>query len=49
MISFPPEVQPEMLTAPLLYGVIVVPFSALWAWMFRRRDAREVAASSSAP
>jgi hypothetical protein len=36
LLSFEPSVQQEMLPAPLLYGVIVVPFSALVAWLFRR-------------
>lgn len=36
LLSFEPSVQQDMLPAPMLYGVIVVPFSALAAWLFRR-------------
>jgi len=36
LLSFPPEVQPEIMIVPLLYGVTVVPFTALVAWSFRR-------------
>ena len=36
VISFPPQIQPEILVAPILYGVAIVPFTALAAWLFRR-------------
>ena len=36
LLSFEPSVQEEMLPAPMLYGVIVVPFSVAAAWLFRR-------------
>ena len=36
LLSFEPSVQRDMLPAPLLYGVIVVPWSALAAALFRR-------------
>ncbi|RKZ46162.1 MAG: transporter [Gammaproteobacteria bacterium] len=36
LLSFPPEVQPEIMIVPILYGVTVVPFTALLAWSFRR-------------
>ncbi len=36
LLSFDAPLQPELLPAPALYGVIVVPFSALAAWAFRR-------------
>ena len=35
MISFPPEIQPEILMTPILYGVAIVPLTALTAWLFR--------------
>ncbi len=35
-LSFPDEIAPEVLVAPLLYGVIVVPCSAVVAYAFRR-------------
>jgi len=35
MISFPPEIQPEILVAPILYGVAIVPLTALTARLFR--------------
>ena len=41
LLSFGADQQPEILIAPMLYGVIVVPFSALAAWFFRRRDAAQ--------
>ena len=44
MLSFEASVVDEVLTIPLLYGVIVVPFSALAAFGFRRAWAREAAA-----
>ena len=36
-LSFPPEVASQVLVAPLLYGVIVVPCSAIVAYGFRRQ------------
>ena len=36
LISFPPEVQPELMIVPLLYGVTIVPLTALMAWLIRR-------------
>ena len=36
LLSFEPSVQKAMLPAPMLYGVIVVPFSALATAFFRR-------------
>ena len=36
LISFPPEIQHEILVAPILYGIAIVPFTALTAWLFRR-------------
>lgn len=36
LLSFEPSVQQAMLPAPMLYGVIVVPLSALAAALFRR-------------
>ena len=36
LISFPPELQSEILVAPILFGVTIVPLSALVAWLFRR-------------
>ena len=36
LISFPPEIQTEILVAPILYGIAIVPFTALTAWLFRR-------------
>ena len=38
------EAQEEILRIPLLYGVLVVPASALMAWGIRRVDARTGAA-----
>lgn len=36
LLSFPSEVQPEIMTVPIVYGVTVAPFTALMAWLFRR-------------
>jgi hypothetical protein len=36
LLSFPAQVQPEIMTVPILYGVTVAPFTALMAWLFRR-------------
>jgi len=36
LLSFPAEVQSEIMIVPLLYGVTVVPLAALLAWWFRR-------------
>ena len=36
LLSFPPEVQPEIMTVPILYGVTVAPFTGFMAWLFRR-------------
>jgi BASS family bile acid:Na+ symporter len=36
LLSFPAEIATDVLVAPLLYGVIVVPFSAALALGFRR-------------
>ena len=36
LLSFPAEVQPEIMIVPLLYGVTVVPLTALLAWWFRQ-------------
>ena len=36
VISFPPQIQSEILVAPILYGVAIVPFTALAACLFRR-------------
>ena len=38
ILSFDAAVQQEMLIAPMLYGVIVVPLSAIAAWFFRRGE-----------
>jgi BASS family bile acid:Na+ symporter len=35
MLSFPTEVQSEVLIVPILYGVAIVPLSALAVWLFR--------------
>jgi len=35
LISFPPELQSEILVVPILFGVTMVPMSALAAWLFR--------------
>ena len=34
--SFPGEIQDRILQVPLMYGVLVVPASAVLAWAFRR-------------
>jgi len=47
LISFDASVQREMLVAPMLYGVIVVPFSALAAALFRRADRAAQASTNS--
>ena len=36
LLSFPAQVQPEIMTVPILYGVTIMPFTALMAWLFRR-------------
>jgi len=36
LISFPPEVQAEMLVAPIFYGIVIAPLTALAALVFRR-------------
>lgn len=36
LISFPPELQSEILVVPILFGVTMVPMAALVAWLFRR-------------
>jgi BASS family bile acid:Na+ symporter len=36
LLSFPAEVQPEIMTVPILYGVTVAPFTGFMAWLFRR-------------
>ena len=35
LLSFPAELQTEILVVPMLYGVAIVPLSALTAWLFR--------------
>jgi BASS family bile acid:Na+ symporter len=35
LLSFPAEVQTEILVVPILYGVAIVPLSALAVWLFR--------------
>lgn len=39
LISFPAEVQPEIMTVPILFGVAVVPLTALMALLYRRIQA----------
>ena len=41
ILSFPESQHAELLLAPMLYGVIVVPFSALAAWYFRRSNTQD--------
>ena len=36
LLSFPAEMQPEIITVPILYGVTIAPFTGLIAWLFRR-------------
>ena len=36
VISFPPEVQAQMLVAPIFYGIVIAPLTALAAVAFRR-------------
>jgi BASS family bile acid:Na+ symporter len=36
LLSFPAQVQPEIMTVPILYGVTVAPFTGFMAWLFRR-------------
>jgi hypothetical protein len=36
LISFPSETQMELMIVPLLYGVTIVPMTALVAWLIRR-------------
>ena len=36
LISFPPELQAEMLVAPIFYGIVISPLTALAAMAFRR-------------
>ncbi len=40
LLSFASPVREQVLIAPLLYGVIVVPMSAAAAWLFRMQDRR---------
>jgi len=35
LISFPAQVQPQILTLPILYAVAILPLSALAAWLLR--------------
>ena len=41
LISFPPQAQPEIMIVPILYGVTIVPLTALMAWLFRRIPGKE--------
>ena len=36
LISFPPEVQAQILVAPIFYGIVIAPLTALAAMAFRR-------------
>ena len=41
LISFPPQAQPEIMIVPILYGITIVPLTALMAWLFRRMPGKE--------
>ena len=36
LLSFPAEVQPEIMIVPIPYGVTVAPLTGFMAWLFRR-------------
>lgn len=35
LISFPAEAQPDIMIVPILYGITILPLTALMAWVFR--------------
>ena len=41
LISFPAEAQPEMMIVPILYGITILPLTALVAWLFRLSPNKE--------
>ena len=41
LISFPPEIRSDILVAPLIYGMAIVPLTALAAWLCRITPTRQ--------
>jgi hypothetical protein len=38
LISFPNEIQHEVLVAPIFYGIAITPLAMLGAWLLRTLD-----------